>query len=346
MSEPQATAGKPVPFGFVVHPPTLRHVRKALPATRVLPDSIVRRLVPFQQPYLITRASGIRSALGAETHGFFTVCPLLPRQMLDLELESVLQRIVGACRIAENLGAKIIGLGGYTSVVGDKGRTVAARMGVAVTSGSAMTAWASVEAIRRLARARGVDPARSTLAVVGASGAIGSLCTRVLAPEVGKVVINARHEDKLERLRREVASRCSTEVVVEMDAHRAVAAANLIVTTTSAPDALFTVEELRPGSVVADVSVPKNISKAANPRPDVAIVDGGRVQLPGEPEFSVSIGLARGVVYACMAETIALALEGRPENFSLGDDIEPARVEEIGRIGLKHGFDVWMGQHE
>jgi fatty aldehyde-generating acyl-ACP reductase len=338
------TTDRPVSFGFVVHPPTLRHVRKAIPALRFVPDGLVVSLTRYQKPYLISRVRKVRSVLGHEVQGFFVVCPLLPKQMLEFETEFVLGRIVGAGKIAERLGAGILGLGGYTSIVGDKGHTVASRLSMAVTSGSAMTAWSAVEAIRRLAEQRGVDLGRSTLAVIGASGSIGSLCTKVLAPSVRKVIITARHQDKLERLRGELAQSSPTEVCVEMDAHKAVAAAELIITTTSAPDALLTAEELRPGSIVADVSLPKNISKAEHSRADVTIVDGGRVKLPGKPEFSVDIGLSRGVVYACMAETMALALEGRIENFSLGDNISPAKVEEIGQIGRKHGFDVWLGE--
>jgi hypothetical protein len=163
-------------------------------------------------------------------------------------------------------------------------------------------------------------------------------------PESGDCPWLPRHQDRLERLRDELMKCCPAEVCVEMDAHKAVAAADLIITTTSAPDALLTVEELRSGSIVADVSLPKNISKAEHSRDDVTVVDGGRVKLPGKPEFSVDIGLSRGVVYACMAETMALALEGRLENFSLGDNISPAKVEEIGQIGRKHGFDVWLGE--
>jgi len=336
-------AGRPASFGFVVHPPTLRHVRKAIPAMRCVPDGLVTSLIRRQRPYLISRVRKVSSVLGREVQGFFVVCPLLPRQMLELDTEFVLERIVGAGKIAERLGAGILGLGGYTSIVGDKGYTVASRLSIAVTSGSAMTAWSAVEAIRRLAAQQGVDLARSALAVIGASGSIGSLCTKVLAPSVSKVVINARHQDRLEKLRDEVARSCATEVCVEMDAHRAVAAADFIITTTSAPDALFSAEELRPGSIVADASVPKNISKVEHSRKDVTVVDGGRVKLPGQPEFSVDIGLRRGVVYACMAETMALALEGRLENFSLGDNISPAKVEEVGQIGRRHGFDVWLG---
>jgi predicted amino acid dehydrogenase len=311
---------------------------------RYVPDGLVVSLIKHQRPYLISRVRRVSSVLGHEVQGFFVVCPLLPKQMLGLETEFVLGRIVGAGRIAERLGARILGLGGYTSIVGDKGRTVASRLSIAVTSGSAMTAWSAVEAIRRLAAQRGVDPGRATLAVIGASGSIGSLCTKVLAPSVQKVIVTARHQDRLERLRDELAKSCATEVEVEMDARRAASAADLIITTTSAPDALFSADELKSGSIVADVSVPKNISKVEHSRDDVTVVDGGRVKLPGRPEFSVDIGLSRGVVYACMAETMALALEGRTENFSLGDNISPAKVEEIGRIGLKHGFDVWLGE--
>lgn len=337
--------GKPVTFGFVVHPPTLRHVRKAMPAMRFVPDALVVNILKRQQPYLVSRVRKLSSTLGHKVQGFFVGCPLLPKQMLELEREFVLDRIVDAGKIAERLGARILGLGGYTSIVGDKGRTVASRLGIAVTSGSAMTAWSAVEAIRRLAERRGVDPVRCTLAVIGASGTIGSLCTKVLAPSVRKAIINARHRDKLEKLRGEVTRHCATDVCVEMDAHKAVAAADLVITTTSAPDALFTVDELKLGSIVADVSVPKNISKEEHSRDDVTVVDGGRVKLSGKPEFSVDIGLRRGVVYACMAETMALALEGRLESFSLGDDIDPAKVDEIGRIGRKHGLDVWLGEN-
>ena len=344
VGQPCGSPGKPSAFGFVVHPPALRYVRKALPAMRYLPDSLVTSLIRRQKPYLISRARHISSALGHEVQGFFVVCPLLPKQMLELETEFVVGRIVDAGKIAERLGAGILGLGGYTSIVGDKGYTVASRLGIAVTSGSAMTAWSAVEAIRRLAVRHGVDPAKSTLAVIGASGSIGSLCTKVLGPAVRRVVVSARHRDRLERLRGDMNVTCAAEVTVEMDAHRAVADADLIITTTSAPDALFSADELKPGSIVADVSVPKNISRDEHSRSDLTVVDGGRVKLPGRPEFSVDIGLSRGVVYACMAETMALALEGSLENFSLGDNISPDKVEEIGRIGRRHGFDVWLGE--
>jgi hypothetical protein len=39
-----------------------------------------------------------------------------------------------------------------------------------------------------------------------------------------------------------------------------------------------------------------------------------------------------------MAETIALALEGRFEDYTLGKHLTRGRVEEIGAMAKKHGF--------
>jgi hypothetical protein len=53
-----------------------------------------------------------------------------------------------------------------------------------------------------------------------------------------------------------------------------------------------------------------------------------------------NIGLPPKVTYACMAETIVLALEGRFEIFTIGRDIEWEKVREIYKMGLKHGMKL------
>ncbi len=53
-----------------------------------------------------------------------------------------------------------------------------------------------------------------------------------------------------------------------------------------------------------------------------------------------NIGLPPGVAYACLAETIVLALEGRFENFTVGRAIEWEKVREIYQMGLKHGMKL------
>ena len=62
--------------------------------------------------------------------------------------------------------------------------------------------------------------------------------------------------------------------------------------------------------------------------------------VPGEVDFHFDFGLAPGRAYACMAETMVLALEERCESYSLGKQMQPERVHEIARLARKHGFKL------
>ena len=81
------------------------------------------------------------------------------------------------------------------------------------------------------------------------------------------------------------------------------------------------------------------IARAIAKRPDVLVIESGEVQLPGDVHMK-NIGLPAGVAYACLAETIVLALEGRFENFTLGRNIEWEKVRDIYKLGLKHGMTL------
>src|SRR5689334_13640903 len=64
------------------------------------------------------------------------------------------------------------------------------------------------------------------------------------------------------------------------------------------------------------------------------------VEVPGNVNFHFNFGYPAGKAYGCMAETMALALEGRYEDYTLGKKIEIERVKEIERIAAKHGFKL------
>ncbi len=70
------------------------------------------------------------------------------------------------------------------------------------------------------------------------------------------------------------------------------------------------------------------------------IVDGGVVEVPGPVDFGFNFGFPPRMAYACMAETMLLALEGKVADFSLGRDIKLEQVEEITRLAEKHQFKL------
>jgi predicted amino acid dehydrogenase len=90
--------------------------------------------------------------------------------------------------------------------------------------------------------------------------------------------------------------------------------------------------------VVCDVSRPLTYTAAeATSRPDVLIIESGEIELPGHVTLDCDIGLEKPIVYACLAETALLALEGRFESFTLSRNINYKKVKEIYQIAKKHG---------
>ena len=241
--------------------------------------------------------------------------------------------------MAEKLGAKTLGLGAFTSVVGDAGVTIAEGLDIPVTTGDAFTISIAVEAIREAAKLMGIDIAQSTAAVVGAGGSIGRVCAELLADDVQKLYLLGRSIEPLESVKEKLSGQTNAELKASTDLSL-LQDADLILTVTSAVHQdVVRPEHLRSGSVVCDVARPRDVSAmVAAERDDILVIDGGMVDIPGLVDFHFSFGFPEGKAYACMAETMALALEGRFEDYTLGKDISRERVDEITAIAKKHGF--------
>jgi fatty aldehyde-generating acyl-ACP reductase len=119
----------------------------------------------------------------------------------------------------------------------------------------------------------------------------------------------------------------------------AIREAEMVLSATSAARPVIQPEHLKHGAVVCDVARPSDVSdRVGRERQDVLVIGGGVVDVPGNVDFGFDFGLPPGKAYACMAETMVLALEERCESYSLGKDVRPAQVREIAQLARKHGF--------
>lgn len=306
---------------------------------RVLNERQIDFFSTFFPPVYISEIEGITSeATGKEIKGWFIACPFTPRRMVELPERVVYNKIIQTGRLAEKLGAQILGLGAFTSVVGDAGITIANALAVPVTTGDSYTVTVAVSALRSAACVMDIPFQNSTAAVVGATGAIGQVCAELLADEVECLYLIGRRQDALEELRDRLMVHARSEIVVstKMDV---LESAQLILTVTSAIHDVIRPEFLQPGSVVCDVARPRDVSAmVARVRDDILVIDGGMVDVPGTVDFHFNFGFPPGKAYACMAETMALALDGRFEDYTLGKHLTRQRVEEISSIAKKHGF--------
>ncbi len=328
-------------FAFIIHPiDPKRDVSRKFPILgKVLTENQINFFSTFFPPVYISEIEGITSEWnGKQIKGWFVACPFTPKRMLELPEKMVYQKIIQTGHMAEKLGANILGLGAFTSVVGDAGITIARELDVPVTTGDSYTVFLAVEALLKAANIMGIPLESASAAVVGATGAIGKICAELLSEVVGELYLIGRRSDALDALREQLHStaRAKLHTSTKMDVLRN---AQLILTVTSAIQDVFQPEYLQTGAVVCDVARPRDVSAmVAAARDDILVIDGGMVDVPGSVNFNFNFGFPQGKSYACMAETMALALEGRWEDYSLGKDLTRTRVEEIAKIAGKHGF--------
>jgi fatty aldehyde-generating acyl-ACP reductase len=329
-------------FAFIIHPiEPKRDVSRKFPFLgRILNERQINFFSTFFPPVYLSEIEGIVSeSTGKQIQGWLIACPLTAERIMSLPEKIVYRKIIETGKLAERLGAMILGLGAFTSVVGDGGLTISRNLDIPVTTGDSYTVATAIQAVLKAARILELQEGSSTAAVVGASGAIGQVCAELLAERVGEIYLLGRKQRSLDVLREKIGSNGGSAVVHTSTDLEVLRSANLILTVTSSQQPILASEFLMPGAVICDVARPRDIShQVALQRKDILVIDGGVVEIPGKANFNFDFGLPPGIGYACMAETIALALEGRFESFTLGKNLTRRMVEEISVIAVRHGF--------
>ena len=351
-------------------------------------DRLDERMGPLIEPFVIASAR-ITSRTGATAFGDFVVVPHTAQRLLEMPPDESLGIIQEAVRLAAARGARIVGLGGYTSIVTDGG-SLATSIGVPVTTGNSYTLVAAMEAIDLACRRLDLSLRDLHVAVIGAGGSIGAAATRILIGRAGRLTLvgnpasPARTRSRLRsvihqalrslggagmgeaapaplvaalaehpafaeglwdgedvRLADRLLDGNGAEVPLawSMDCAAVLPDCDIVVAATSSTEALILPEMLKPGAVVCDLSRPSNIGETvAASRPDVLIIDGGVIEVPGRPALGWNFGYPKGLCYACMAETMMLGLEQHYQHTSIGCDLDLKSQRLVQRLAAKHGF--------
>lgn len=406
ISKPRAILGKPekrpVPstdpaegkFAFLVHPLDLENYSdfdaSLLGFSHDELKELTSRWNELVEPFVVGETR-IVSKIGASAYGEFVVVPRTAEELMALPRQEAFEQVKAAVDLATERGAKIVGLGAYTSIVAHGGRSFAQHP-TAVTTGNSYTVVSAADAIFEALQRLDVKLGSTCAAVVGATGAIGRCIAILLAEDVNSLVLignpqNAKaSERRLLKVAAEIyqhlaaqqerlqgacsntlpkilqqtnslpasdapieeflafAERMSREgkfIVVSTDVASTLPRADVVVTATSSINRFITPDMLKFGSVVCDMSRPLNISlEVRDKRPDVLVIDGGVVEVPGRPWFGWNFGFDKGLSYACMAETFMLALEHHYEDTSIGSDLSLDTIEMMREFALKHGFKL------
>jgi acetylornithine/succinyldiaminopimelate/putrescine aminotransferase/predicted amino acid dehydrogenase len=375
-------------FAFLIHPLYLKNYIEFDESLKAFSEKQLGELVGRWNDLIEPFVAGqtvITSKTGQKAYGeFITICRT-SEELMQLPKEQVQKELEAAVELAKKRGAKIIGLGAYTSVVSKGGRDLR-NLGVAITTGNSYTVAAAVEATFEAARQLNIPLAQSTAAVVGATGSIGRATTFLLAEEVNELILigNPNNQQHSRRRLMKVAAEIyqhlnksqqqggaiidfvkhhprmpapdaplseyqdfaetvlnESPIIYTVEIGKYLPQADLVISATSQVGSLIQPAMLKFGAVVCDVARPADVGlEVKEARPDVLVIDGGVIAVPGQPDLGFNFGFEKGLAYACMSETMMLALEHRYEHFSLGVDITIDNIQYFRGLAAKHGFQL------
>ncbi|MCM8779486.1 MAG: hypothetical protein NC834_06890 [Candidatus Omnitrophica bacterium] len=262
--------------------------------------------------------------------GYIIICPLTPKQMLrDPGLAR--KKIYLSAKFAEQLGAEVIGLGAFTSILTHDGKDLLGKIRCNITTGNTYAAVLAVQYIIWIVRIAGIDVKDIKVGIIGAAGSVGSGCAKFLAPKVKKLILIDINLKALEFLTQELKG----DLIRSNDVSK-VKEADFIVTATNTPGAVLMPQHISAGSVIIDASQPKNVSdEIIRKRQDALVISSGIAEIEGV-NYDFDLGLRKNEVFACLGELLMYSSLGIKKDF-LGK-VESSDMELVLNYAQRVGF--------
>jgi acetylornithine/succinyldiaminopimelate/putrescine aminotransferase/predicted amino acid dehydrogenase len=184
-------------FAFLIHPTSADDLLNIMPRSIIELDEPHRK--EFQQwmaswfsrryePAPVFHAERIESKLGGYVEGWLIACPLPPERMMRLSKHNRMKLLNQYVEAAKSVGADIVGLGAFTSIISRGGMDIA-DAGIPITTGNSFTAIASAESLHKALVATGQCRPDTSVAVIGASGSVGRLAAIHLSTYYASLVL-------------------------------------------------------------------------------------------------------------------------------------------------------------
>jgi fatty aldehyde-generating acyl-ACP reductase len=294
-------------------------------------------------PQLLERVK-VHSPTGQVIEGAYIDSCFVP-EMLS-RFKTARRKVLNAMELAQKNGIDITALGGFTSIIFENFNLLQQQRIRSTTlewerftTGNTHTAWVLCRQVESNASLLGIDLKQATVAVVGATGDIGSAVCRWLSQRTGvaELLLVARQPQPLADLRADLGG----GRILPLE--EALPQADVIVWVASLPQTLsIDVSSLRRPCLMIDGGYPKNLdSRAAGE--GIHVLKGGIVEFGSDIGWQMmdvaEMANPQRQMFACFAEAILLEFEGIHTNFSWGrNNIDLAKMDLIGAASRRHGF--------
>ena len=288
----------------------------------------------------------VTSATGQTIEGRYVESCFLPEMLANRRIKAATRKILNAMAHAQKNGIQITALGGFSSIIFENFKLDQIRRVRNIdldfkkfTTGNTHTAYIICKQVEEAAPKYGIDLSTATVAVVGATGDIGSGVCRWLSQRTGikDLLLVARNQERLQNLQDELGFGKS------MALEEALPLADIVVWVASLPKGIeVDPSTLKQPCLMVDGGYPKNMDAKFN-YPGVHVIKGGIVEHSLDIDWHIMNIVAMDTparqLFACFAESMLLEFEKWHTNFSWGrNQITPEKMAQIGEASVRHGF--------
>ncbi|MEO1133524.1 MAG: long-chain acyl-[acyl-carrier-protein] reductase [Cyanobacteria bacterium J06639_1] len=337
-------------FGLIGHLTNLAHARRV--AGELGFAEYADNDIEFwcMAPPIVVDDITVTSITGQKIQGQYLESCFVPEMLARGRVKAATRKILNAMALAQKRGLSITALGGFSSIIFENFRLESLKRVRNVeleikrfTTGNTHTAYIICQQMIAAAQQHNLDLSKATLAVVGATGDIGSAVCRWVSArtDIGELLLVARDRARLDNLQ-ESLGRGKVEALED-----ALPKADIIVWVASMSKGVeVNRESLRTPCIIIDGGYPKNMATDWK-RDGVHVIDGGMVEHSLDIEWNImsflNVAQPTRQLFACFAESMLLEFEGLHTNFSWGrNHITVEKVDEIGEFSRKHGFQPLM----
>ncbi len=337
-------------FGLIGHLTSLEHAQSV--ARELGYPEYADRGLDFwcSAPPQIVDTIEVTSITGQKIQGKYVESCFLPEMLANRRIKAATRKIINAMAHAQKNGIDITALGGFSSIIFENFnlekfkqiRNITLEF-KRFTTGNTHTAYIICRQVEQAAEKLGIELAKATVAVCGATGDIGSAVCRWLnaKTDVKDLLLIARDRDRLSALQSELGR----GKILELEA--ALPLADIVVWVASMPKGVeINAEVLKKPCLLIDGGYPKNMETKVQ-HPEIYVLKGGIVEHSLDIDWKimkiVNMDVPGRQLFACFAESMLLEFEKIYTNFSWGrNQITVEKMEDIGKISVKHGFRPLM----
>ena len=315
-------------FAFIVHPERADDIKRFIPAARYIPSRLAEGLSRFFPPSVISEI-GVKTPHGSAT-GCIISIHLTSCLINKLPVEGIIKRVVKAGRIAEKMGAEVLGLGGLSKIALN---VVSGEFNIPVIGGGGYAMATALESLEKAFSLMGDGISKYHAVVLEAGGTVGGLCSLILSEKVKSMTLVSDKKENVVNLTGKILFHSGISARIDTDIKNALRTAHLVI---APPHTDIDPVDLKPGSVLYDLSYRQSLGKKiAMLRNDVLVLLGGFVKIPGYTGNYSEEGCPPGTFDSCLAETIIHAVEKSYNNSPLHNI---AITDNICLLAAKHGF--------